>query len=407
MQYEDYVDLDYQPTDADLICDFFVDPLNIPFKRAAGGVAAESSIGTWTDLTTLKPYMERLQARVFSIDGLNIRIAYPNELFEPGNIPNILSSVAGNVFGLGEIAHLRLNDIHIPPKLLKGLNGPQFGISGIRKILGIPTRPLVGTIVKPKLGLRSDDHAAVAYEAWVGGCDIVKDDENLSSQEFNRFEERVKKTLKLRDKAEAETGEKKVYMINITAETFEMIRRAEFIKAHGGRYAMVDILTVGYSALQTIANQELGLILHAHRAGHAAFTRDPQHGINMKVVAKLARIIGMDQLHVGTAVGKMSESREEVLANVDALKGKMGTFKSSFPVASGGLYPKLVPALIDIFGNDVIIQAGGGIHGHPRGTKVGATALRQAVDAVLSNASLEAYSKSHSELAEALTHWPV
>ena len=405
MRYEDYIDLSYHPTKDDLICDFYVEPKNITFERAAGGVAAESSIGTWTDLTTIKPYIMALQARVFAIDGSNIRIAYPSGLFEPGNIPNILSSIAGNVFGLGELANLRLNDIHISKKVLGDLKGPQYGIAGIRQLLKIKKRPLVGTIVKPKLGLTTQDHAQVAYDAWAGGCDVVKDDENLSNQVFNQFEDRVIQTLQLRDKAEQETGEKKVYLINVTAETQEMIRRAEFVKDHGGEYIMVDILTVGYSALQTLTNLNLGLVFHAHRAGHAAFTRSTKHGINMRVIAKLSRAIGMDQLHVGTAVGKMSENREEVRANIDALTSDWGTYKKTLPVASGGLYPGVVDAIIEIFGNDVVIQAGGGIHGHPKGTQTGATALRQAVDAVMMGETLQGYSKSHKALAEALDHW--
>ena len=121
--------------------------------------------------------------------------------------------------GLKALKNLRLLDIEFPKQLLDSFKGPAFGISGIRKLLKVPKRPLVGTIIKPKLGLETKDHAKVAYEAWLGGCDIVKDDENLSSQSFNPFEERLTQTLESRDKAQDETGERKVYMINITAET--------------------------------------------------------------------------------------------------------------------------------------------------------------------------------------------
>lgn len=154
-------------------------------------------------------------------------------------------------------------------------------------------------------------------------------------------------------------------MANITSETNEMLKRAQFVLDNGGEYIMVDVLTCGFSALQTLQNQDFGLVIHAHRAGHAAFTKNPKHGIAMRVLAKLLRIVGVDQLHVGTAVGKMSEERMEVLENVDALKSEMEGVKPVMPVASGGLHPGSVPALVDIFGNDVIIQAGGGIHGHP------------------------------------------
>jgi ribulose-bisphosphate carboxylase large chain len=405
LKYADFVDLDYQPKTTDLICVFYAEPENVGIKEAAGAIAAESSVGTWTELTTLKPSVEKLAARVFYINGNVAKIAYPVELFEKGNMPNILSSVAGNVFGLKTLKNLRLNDVHLPAELAKSFHGPKFGIEGIRKLLKVPERPLVGTIIKPKLGLKTKDHARVAYEAWVGGCDIVKDDENLSSQKFNPFEERIVNTLESRDRAESETGEKKVYMANITAETETMLKRAEYVIDHGGEYVMVDILTCGFSALQTLRGKNYKLVIHAHRAGHAAFTKNPKHGIAFRVIAKTARAIGVDQLHVGTVVGKMSETKEEVLQNLDALKTEMSGFKPVMPVASGGLHPRLVPLLIETFGNDFIIQAGGGIHGHKDGTRSGATAMRQAVDATLNRKSLEEYAKTHKELRTALKTW--
>lgn len=405
MRYVDFVNFNYEPVETDVLCDFYVESQNIPQKEAMGGVAAESSIGTWTELTTVQPYVKKLQATVYQIEGSNCRIAYPIELFEQGNMPNILSSIAGNIFGLEAITNLRLNDITFPESLVKSFKGPKYGIKGIRKLLRVKDRPLVGTIIKPKLGLKTIDHAKVAYEAWIGGCDIVKDDENLSNQRFNRFEERIVKTLEMRDKAEVETGEKKVYMVNITADAEKMIMRAEYVRDHDGRYMMVDIITCGFSALQTLRDQNLDLVIHAHRAGHAAFTRSKYHGINMKVIAKIARVVGIDQLHVGTAVGKMSETKTEVIENIEALKQPLHGLAPVLPVASGGLHPRLVPDLIDYFGLDFVIQAGGGIHGHPSGSKTGALAIRQAVNAVLSGVSLQNYAKAHKELTEALKTW--
>ncbi len=405
LKYVDFVDLTYNPKSSDLICTFTVEPEGISLKEAAGGVAAESSVGTWTELTTVKPYVEKLAATVFKLEGNIATIAYPIELFEQANMPNILSSVAGNVFGLKALKNLRLNDIQMPAELIKSFSGPKYGIAGVRKLLKEPQRPLVGTIIKPKLGLKTEDHAKVAYEAWVGGCDVVKDDENLSSQTFNPFEERLSKTLEARDKAQDETGERKVYMVNITADTETMLDRADMIIDYGGEYAMVDILTCGWSALQTLRNQDLKLVLHAHRAGHAAFTKSVQHGISMRPIAKVARIIGVDQLHVGTVVGKMSETKAEVLENIDALKTDIYGLKPVMPVASGGLHPRLIPALLETFGKDVIIQAGGGIHGHKNGTIAGAKAMRQAVDATLQGITLEEYAKTHIELKIALDIW--
>jgi ribulose-bisphosphate carboxylase large chain len=405
LKYLDFVDLSYKPNETDVVCTFYVEPEGTSLEEAAGGVAAESSVGTWTEITTTKAYVEKLAARVFSIDGNNVKIAYPIELFELGNMPNILSSIAGNVFGLRALRNLRLNDVDLPARIINSFSGPKFGVDGIRKLLKVHDRPLVGTIIKPKLGLKTADHAGIAYEAWVGGCDIVKDDENLSSQGFNPFEERVAKTLESRDKAEQETGERKVYMVNITAETDEMVRMAEFVQKHGGEYVMVDILTCGLAALQTLRKQDFDLVIHAHRAGHAAFTKNPKHGISMRVIAKIARVVGVDQLHVGTVVGKMFETKEEVSENCEALRMEMSGLKQVLPVASGGLHPALVPALVGFFGRDFAVQAGGGIHGHPDGTVAGARAMRQAVDATLKEESLKEYARTHKELKAALQTW--
>ncbi len=405
LKYLDFVDSTYKPKETDLICTFYLEPEGISVKEAAGGVAAESSVGTWTELSTEKPYMARLAAHVYSIEGNVAKISYPIDLFEPANMPNILSSVAGNVFGLKSLKNLRLLEIEFPKQLLTSFKGPAFGITGIRQLLKVPERPLVGTIIKPKLGLNTKDHAKVAYDAWIGGCDIVKDDENLSSQKFNPFEDRVIQTLESRDKAQNETGERKVYMVNITAETNLMLKRAEEVANLGGEYVMVDILTCGWSALQTLRDQNSKLVIHAHRAGHAAFTKNPKHGIAMKPIATVARVIGVDQLHVGTVVGKMSETKQEVMENIDACKGPLGDLKPVLPVASGGLHPRLVPALLETFGNDVVLQAGGGIHGHPDGTIAGAKAMRQAVEATLEIKTLEQYAKTHKELKAALAQW--
>jgi ribulose-bisphosphate carboxylase large chain len=405
VRYIDFVNLGYKPREDDVICDFRIEPLGISIKEAAGSVAAESSIGTWTELSTMKSYVEELHATAFTLEKGQAKIAYPIELFEAGNIPNIFSNLAGNVFGLGAIKNLRLEDVHLPKKLVKTFKGPKYGIPGIRGILQVPRRPLVGTIIKPKLGLKTQDHARVAYEAWVGGCDIVKDDENLSNQSFNPFEDRAVKTLDVRDRAEDETGERKIYMINVTAETEEMLRRVEFVEEQGGEYVMVDILTCGWSAIQTLREHDFNLVIHAHRAGHAAFTRNPRHGIAMRVISRIVRVLGLDQLHVGAVVGKMSEKKSEVQENCDVLRGEMYGLRPVLPVASGGLHPALVPSLVSIFGNDFVIQAGGGIHGHSGGTTSGARAMRQALDAAMNDIPLKDYAKSHEELGAALKLW--
>jgi len=415
----EFIDLNYRPKKTDLICLFRVEPArNLTLKQAANTIALESSVGTWTDVHE-RDYVRELRARVFSISTKTgkIKIAYPFQLFEKGNAPNILSSIAGNIFGMKAVRNLRLEDISIPKKILRSFPGPKFGIKGIRKMLKIKKRPLLGTIIKPKLGLKTIDHARVAYEAWLGGCDLVKDDENLASQKFNVFEERLARTLEKRNQAEEETGEKKAYLINVTAETKEMLKRAQLVEDLGGRYVMIDIVTAGFSALQTLREQGFKLAIHAHRAMHAAFTRNKKHGISMMVLADMARLIGVDQLHIGTVVGKLegtleevSEIREEiekerVKETKIRLSQNWGKIKPVLAVSSGGLHPGHVPYLIEHLGKDLVIQMGGGIHGHPSGTVAGAKAARQAIEAVMKSKSLEEQAREHRELKQALDFW--
>lgn len=421
--YLKYLNLDYKPTKNDLVCLFRFKPKKGKSKKEiAGAIASESSTGTWTDLSTVSEKRQlKLGAKVFEIKGNYAKIAYPSELFEPGNMAQILSSIAGNIYGMNELETLRLEDIQWPKKIINSFKGPKFGIKGVRKIVGVKKRPLAGTIVKPKLGLNEKEHAKVAYEAWMGGLDIVKDDENLTSKSFNKFKKRARETIKLKNKAEKETGEKKIYMANVTAETNEMIKRAEYLKELGNEYLMVDVLTVGWSALQTLRNEneKLKLVLHGHRAMHAALTRNKEHGMSMLAIAQCSRLVGMDQLHIGTAVGKMEGEKKEIRTILDNIEKQKvpktkrnfsqnwGKMKPVFSVCSGGLHPGHIPALIKFFGNDIIIQAGGGAHGHPDGTRVGSVAVRQAIDAVMKNKSLREYSKTHPELKKAIDKWGV
>ncbi|MBU3913868.1 MAG: type III ribulose-bisphosphate carboxylase [Nanoarchaeota archaeon] len=415
VEYE-YLKLSYHPKD-DIICLFRIEPAaGITLKKAAEHVALESSIGTWTSVPG-KSYMRHLAAKIFSIEGNLVKIAYPSQLFEHGNAPNILSSIAGNIFGMKAVKNLRLEDVSFPKSILKGFMGPGLGISGIRKELQVYDRPFLGTIVKPKLGLNSRDHAHCAYEAWLGGCDFVKDDENLSSQTFNLFERRLALTLEAKDRAEQETGEKKAYLVNVTAETNEMIKRAELVKKMGAKFCMVDVLTAGFAALQTLRQANLKLGIHGHRAMHAAMTRNKKHGISMMTLADFSRLIGVDSLHIGTGIGKLEGSAEEIreieeeIENEKVketqlrLKQDWGRIKPTLGVCSGGLHPGHIPFLVRHFGKDISIQLGGGIHGHPQGTSSGAIAARQAIDAAIAGISLEKYSEKYPELKHALKLW--
>jgi ribulose-bisphosphate carboxylase large chain len=193
-----------------------------------------------------------------------------------------------------------------------------------------------------------------------------------------------------------------------------MIRRAELVEDIGNEFVMVDVVIAGFSAVQSYREEGFPMAIHAHRAMHAAITRNPRHGITMLALAKVYRLMGVDNLHIGTAVGKMEGSAEEISGireeiQLDSVPERDGRFGQSWygmkpvlAVASGGLHPGHVPAVVDILGKDIVIQAGGGVHGHPDGTRAGAKAMRQALDATMQGIALEEYAKQHEELRKAL-----
>ena len=412
------MDLEYEPLDNDLICLFKITPSrDLTIEKVAIRVAAESSNGTWTSLK-IPEHIRALSAKVYDINGKYVKIAYPNDLFEEGNMPQILSSIAGNIFGMKALDGLRLVDVKWPKNIIQSFKGPQFGVNGVRKMLKIDKRPITATVPKPKVGYYAEEHAQQAYEIWIGGVDLLKDDENLSNQKFNAFEKRLELSMKMRDKAENETGDRKSYLINITAEVEEMRHRAELTKEYGNEYVMIDILTVGWAAVQTVRSicEELGLAIHAHRAFHAAFDRNPDHGMSMKVLAEIARMQGVDQLHIG-GLGKLAGDKKEVHDNYikiafdsnkageEVLEQNWYGMNKVLSVCSGGVHPGIVNRLMELLSTNIAVQVGGGVLGHPGGTKSGALALRQAINAYMEKININEYAKTHIELAQALELW--
>jgi ribulose-bisphosphate carboxylase large chain len=408
IEYDDFLDLDYEPRDDDLVCEFTVDPAEgMSIEAAASRVASESSNGTWAALHVDEAELTDLGAVAYMIDNDGrVSVAYPGGLFEDGSMAQILSCIAGNIMGMKAVDSIRLEDCFWPESLVETFPGPQYGRRVAHEKLDAGDRPVLATVPKPKVGLSTDAHVDIARQAWRGGVDLLKDDENLTDQPFNPFEDRVERALDVARDLTEETGERKDYLVNITAETEEMLRRAEFVADQGGGFVMVDVVTCGWSAVQTVRErcEDLDLAIHAHRAMHAAFDRVPHHGVSMRVLAQVARLCGVDHIHTGTAgLGKLAN---EDTPGINAWLGSnLYGLNDVLPVASGGLHPGVVDALIDALGTDIAIQAGGGIHGHPDGTEAGARALRQSVDATMQDVSLEDYAADHDELATALDKW--
>lgn len=398
-----------EPVDPDkyVVCKYRV-TTDLPMEKAAEAIAAEQSTGTWTGISTLdNEVFTSLGARVIDISGDTIIVEFPIDDFsiEVGTVPQILSVIAGNLFGLGALKGVRLEDVTFPKAILEQYKGPKFGAEGIRKALDRPEKPLVGTIVKPKIGLNPKKTAEYVYEAGAGGLTNSKDDETLVDQSFCPIEDRTLAVAEALDRLEAE-GHKMMHAINVSTRGDKIVELAEKVQSWGAREIMVDVITCGFGAVQALAEDpSIKVPIHVHRTMHGAFTKDPLHGVAMLPLTKLTRMCGGDALHIGTlGVGKMSGSTKED-ANLPACLGADVPYKAVMPVCSGGVYPGIVEAIVKKAGNNVQIQAGGGVAGHPGGVRAGAMGMSQAVDAAFLGIPKEEYAKDHRELAIALETW--
>ena len=391
--------------------------------QAAAEIAAESSTGTNFKVNTETAFSRQMNALVYQLDLKRnlVWIAYPWRIFDRGgNIQNILTFVVGNILGMKEISALKLLDVWFPAAMLEHYDGPSYTIDDMRKYLNIYGRPILGTIIKPKIGLTAPEYSKVCYDFWAGGGDFVKNDEPQANQDFCPFEKMVKLVKTAMDKAVKETGHKKVHSFNVSSSDFDtMIKRCELIAKAGfekGSYAfLIDGITAGWMAVQTLRRKYPDVFIHFHRAAHGAFTRDENPiGFSVLVLSKFARLAGASGIHTGTAgIGKMAGSPEEdVVAAHNILRAKeKGHFfeqsweevKKCCPIISGGLNPTLLKPFIDVMGTmDFITTMGAGVHAHPKGTKAGAIALIQACEAYKKGVSIEKYAKTHKELAEAI-----
>src|SRR5213082_3386890 len=397
-----YYDADYVTKDTDILCAFRIVPQpGVDAIEAAAAVAGESSTATWTVVWTdrLTDY-RHYQAKCYRVDPVPgtdqyiAYIAYDLDLFEEGSIANLTSSIIGNVFGFKALKSLRLEDMRISPHYVKTFQGPAHGIVMEREYLDKYGRPLLGATTKPKLGLSARNYGRVIYEGLKGGLDFMKDDENINSQPFMHWRDRFLYVMDAVNKASAATGEVKGSYLNVTAGTMEdMYERAEFARELGSVVVMID-LVVGWTAIQSMSRwaRRNDMILHMHRAGHGTYTRQKTHGISFRVIAKWLRLAGVDHLHAGTAVGKLEGDPLTVQGYYNVCRDSYtrqdlprGIFfdqdwcdiRKVMPVASGGIHAGQMHQLLDLFGDDVVLQFGGGTIGHPAGIQAGAVAKLQ------------------------------
>jgi ribulose-bisphosphate carboxylase large chain len=430
----------------------FIPSKDLNILQAAAEIAAESSTGTNFKVNTETEFSKVMNAIVYKVDMEKnlVWIAYPWRLFDRrGNIQNILTYVVGNVLGMKQVSALKMLDVWFSPSMIEQFDGPNYTLDDMRKYLDVYGRPVLGTIIKPKMGLTSAEYAEVCYDFWVGGGDFVKNDEPQADQDFCPYDKMVNHVKEAMVKAVKETGRKKVHSFNVSAADFDtMITRCELIRNAGfepGSYAfLIDGITAGWMAVQTLRRHYPDVFLHFHRASHGAYTRpENPFGFSVLVLSKFARLAGVSGIHTGTAgVGKMAGSPEEdVTAANNILKfSDRGFFfnqswatipqndadiiklvqedlmhhvileddswrgmKKCCPIISGGLNPTLLKPFIDVMGSvDFITTMGAGCHAHPGGTRKGAMALVQSCEAFLKNIDIHEYAKEHKELADAV-----
>ena len=400
---------DYVPKEIDTICLFRITPQEgVDPVEAAAAVAGESSTATWTVVWTDRlTDCDSYRAKAYKVEEVPGRpgeyfayVAYDLILFEEGSIANMTASLIGNVFSFKPLKAARLEDIRIPVAYVKTFKGPPTGLIVERERLDKFGRPLLGATTKPKLGLSARNYGRVIYEGLKGGLDFMKDDENINSQPFMHWRDRFLYVMDAVNKAQAVTGEVKGSYLNVTAGTMEaMYERAEFARDLGSVIVMVD-LVIGYTAIQSMAEwcRKNDMIMHMHRAGHGTYTRQKNHGVSFRVIAKWLRLAGCDHLHTGTAVGKLEGDPLTVQGYYNVCRDSYtkqdlprGLFfdmdwadtKKVMPVASGGIHAGQMHQLIDLFGDDVVLQFGGGTIGHPQGIQAGAVANRVALEAVV------------------------
>ena len=311
--------------------------------------------------------------------------------------------------------------------MVESFPGPRYGIKGVRDLLEqdeqVRKIPIIGTVPKPKVGRTATEQAMLARRLWTaadGSYDFIKDDENLTSLPFNKFEDRCRLVHEVQRELEKKGSRKKLYLCNITHSSIDtMLSRADLIKESGGRCLMIDVVTTGFAAVHTIRLKNPGLVIHAHRAMHAFLTRG-DFSISMIFLAKIYRLLGVDSLHSGSPKAKMEDSGESdevarvLTSDLVSPNPKFHTLGQNFfatkkvwPVASGGLHPGVFDRVIEKMGKDCYVQMGGGVLGHPEGIERGVEAAIEARKAVSNGLTVREYAKKNpgSALTKVVEYW--
>lgn len=380
------------------------------FHKKAEGIAVGLTVGSWTDLPEArKQHMQQHLGQVVSVDVVeederyaDIRIAYPDINFSR-DIAALLVTVFGKLSMDGRI---KLLDIEFSDGYAAAFHGPKFGAAGVRDLLGVHDRPLLMSIFKSVIGHDLPELREQFYEQALGGVDLIKDDEILFENPLTPIERRVEACIRAAEEARRETGQKLLYAANLTGPVFGLRDQAYRAIDAGANALLFNVLAYGFDALAELARDpRIDVPIAAHPAMAGALYPAAHHGIAAPLLlGKLMRLAGADLVLFPSPYGSVVMPREENMA-VDAALKSPGPHRASLAVPSAGIHPGLVPAIVQDFGRDVVVNAGGGIHGHPMGTAAGGRAFRQAIDAVLGGKRLREAAAQHEELRVAIDRW--
>ncbi len=332
-----------------------------------------------------------------------IRLSWPLANMGP-SLPNVLATVAGNLFELREISAMRLLDVEFPAAFAESCPGPAFGVEGTRRLAGTVTGPLIGTIVKPSVGLDPEETAALAGTLAEGGIDFIKDDELQANGPHCPLKARVAAVMDVLNRHADRSGKKVMYAFNITDEVDEMKRNHDQVLAAGGTCVMVSLHSIGLAGALSLRRHS-ALPIHGHRNGWGLFSRSPDIGISYVAWQKFWRLAGADHLHVNGLANKFSEPDASVIASARACGRPLfaGAGYQAMPVFSSGQTAVQVDETHAALGHaDLIYCAGGGIIGHPDGVAGGVASLREAWEATMAGIPLAAYAETHPALRTAL-----
>jgi len=318
------------------------------------------------------------------------------------NLPNLCATVAGNLFELSPFSGIKLLDVDIPAEFAEHYPGPRFGIEGTRSLTGVYNRPIIGTIIKPSVGLTPEETAYRVKTLIEAGLDFIKDDELMGDSPHSPFKERVDQVMAVINSHAQRTGVKPMFAFNISGDLDDMMMRHDYLLQEGGTCVMINLNWVGISAGIKVAEQSQ-MPVHGHRNGWGIFDRSPVLGIGFTAYQKIWRVAGVDHIHTNGIRNKFCESDESVIASIRAcLTPLLGGYPVMPVLSSGQWAGQATDTYDEIKSVDLMYLCGGGIVAHPGGIEAGVKSIQQAWDAAMNGKSLNEYADRHPELKQAL-----